>query len=53
MADRDVMHGMACEYRHKAKTADDPVRRDLLMELATYCEKMARARERLVEKPRR
>jgi hypothetical protein len=53
MADHDVMRGMACEYRHKAEIADDPARRDLLMELATYCEKMARAMERLVEQPRR
>ena len=53
MADHDVMRGMACEYRHKAETADDPARRDLLMELAAYCEKMARAMERLVERPRR
>ncbi|HEV2550574.1 MAG TPA: hypothetical protein VGU20_24890 [Stellaceae bacterium] len=53
MADHDVMRGMACEYRHKTETADDPARRDLLIELAAYCEKMARAMERLVEKPRR
>jgi hypothetical protein len=53
MADHDVMRGMACEYREKAQTAADPARRNLLIELATYCEKMAVAMERLVQKPRR
>lgn len=53
MADHDVMRGMACEYRYKAETANDPGRRDLLMELAAYCEKMARAMERLIAKPGR
>jgi hypothetical protein len=53
MADHDVMRGMACEYRSKAEIAADPARRDLLIELAAYCEKMAAAMERLMHKPRR
>jgi hypothetical protein len=53
MADHDVMRGMAWDYREQAQTAADPARRDLLIELAAYCEKMAAAMERLVRKPRR
>ncbi len=51
MADHDVMRGMACEYRQKAEIADDPARRNLLIELATYCEKMAVAMEQRQSSP--
>ena len=57
MAFGDPMPGTvaACGRRLVAlsQTAADPARRNLLIELATYCEKMAVAKERLVQKPRR
>ena len=50
MGDDDIMRGMALDYRREAECVADPARRDHLVRLAEYCQKMASAIERLGKK---
>ena len=50
MGDDDIMRGMALDYRREAESVADPARRDHLVRLAEYCQKMAAAIERLGKK---
>jgi len=46
MGDHEIMRSMAVDYRRAAEDAADPERRDHLVGLAEYCQKMAVAMER-------
>jgi hypothetical protein len=46
MGDHEIMLSMASDYRRAAEGAADPERRDRLVGLAEYCQKMAVAMER-------
>jgi hypothetical protein len=46
MGDHEIMRSMAVDYRRAAEDAADPERRDRLVGLAEYCQKMAAAMER-------
>jgi hypothetical protein len=48
VADHEIMRGKALEYRYRAEAAASPARRAALIRLATYCEKMAPAMERVM-----
>ena len=50
VADHEIMKGKALEYRHRAESAASPVRRTALIRLANYCERRARAMERVMIK---
>jgi hypothetical protein len=47
MGDHEIMRSMAVDYRREAEGVADPARRDHLVGLAEYCQKMAAAMERV------
>lgn len=50
LRDARIMRGMAADYRQQAEGAEDPGLRRQLTEMATYCDKMAAAIEKLKAK---
>ncbi len=47
LRDARIMRGMADDYRHQAASTKDQGLRRRLREMATYCDKMAAAIEKL------